>query len=144
MISLTSLLSPLSTQFLKFGIVGLSNTLIAYLVYAACVYIGCHYLLANAIAFTISVLNAYYWSDRFVFKKGDNETRNAWWTLIKTYLAYGTTGLLLASLLLYLYVDRLGISEYIAQLLVLVITIPLNFIINKYWSFKTKRIHEET
>ena len=144
MISLTSLLSPLSTQFLKFGIVGLSNTLIAYLIYAACIYIGLHYLLANAIAFGVSVLNAYYWSDRFVFKKGDDETRSAWWTLLKTYLAYGSTGLLLASLLLYLYVDRLGISEYIAQLLVLVITITLNFIINKYWSFKTKRIHEET
>ena len=131
-------------QFIKFGIVGLSNTLIAYLVYAACIYIGFHYLLANFFGFIVGVLNAYYWSDRFVSKKGDNETRNAWWTLLKTYLAYGSTGLLLASILLYLYVDRLGISEYLAQLLVLVVTIPLNFIINKYWSFKTKRIHEET
>lgn len=131
-------------QFLKFALVGLSNTLIAYLVYAFCVYIGLHYLLANAIAFAVSVLNAYYWSDRFVFRKGEGESRSAIWTLFKTYLAYGSTGLLLASVLLWLYVDRLGISEYIAQLLVLVITIPLNFIINKYWSFKTKRIHEET
>ena len=131
-------------QFLKFALVGLSNTLIAYLVYAFCVYIGLHYLLANAIAFAVSVLNAYYWSDRFVFRKGEGELRSAIWTLFKTYLAYGSTGLLLASVLLWLYVDRLGISEYIAQLLVLVITIPLNFIINKYWSFKTKRIHEET
>ena len=131
-------------QFLKFALVGLSNTLIAYLVYAFCVYIGLNYLLANAIAFAVSVLNAYYWSDRFVFRKGEGESRSAIWTLFKTYLAYGSTGLLLASVLLWLYVDRLGISEYIAQLLVLVITIPLNFIINKYWSFKTKRIHEET
>lgn len=132
------------SQFLKFALVGLSNTLIAYLVYAFCVYIGLHYLLANAIAFAVSVLNAYYWSNRFVFRKGEGESRSAIWTLIKTYLAYGSTGLVLASVLLWLYVDRFGISEYIAQLLVLVVTIPLNFIINKYWSFKTKRIHEET
>ena len=132
------------SQFLKFALVGLSNTLIAYLVYAFCVYIGLHYLLANAIAFAVSVLNAFYWSDRFVFCKGEGESRSAIWTLIKTYLAYGSTGLVLASVLLWLYVDRFGISEYIAQLLVLVVTIPLNFIINKYWSFKTKRIHEET
>lgn len=131
-------------QFIKFAIVGFSNTLISYFVYAVCIYIGFHYLLANFFGFIVGVLNAYFWSDRFVFKKGDNETRNAWWTLLKTYLAYGSTGLLLASLLLYLYVDRLHISEYISQLLVLLITIPLNFIINKYWSFKTKRIHEET
>lgn len=121
---------------MKFALVGLSNTLIAYLVYAACIYIGLHYLLANAIAFAVSVLNAYYWSDRYVFKKGAGESRSAVKTLLKTYVAYGSTGLFLASVLLWLYVDQLHISEYIAQLLVLVVTIPLNFIINKYWSFK--------
>ena len=130
-------------QFLKFGIVGVSNTLIAYMVYSACVFIGIHYLIANAIGFFVSVLNAYYWSDRFVFKKGEGEDRCAAWTLVKTYLAYGSTGLLLASFLLYLYVDKLLISEYIAQLLVLVVTIPFNFIINKFWSFKTKKVNEE-
>lgn len=130
-------------QFIKFGIVGASNTLIAYVIYSICVYLGTHYLLANALGFFISVLNAYYWSDRFVFKKGEGEARSAIWTLAKTYIAYGSTGLLLASILLYLYVDKLHISEYIAQLLVLVITIPLNFIINKFWSFKTKQVNEE-
>ena len=130
-------------QFIKFGIVGASNTLIAYVIYSICVYLGIHYLLANALGFFISVLNAYYWSDRFVFKKGEGEARSAIWTLAKTYVAYGSTGLLLASILLYLYVDKLHISEYIAQLLVLVITIPLNFIINKFWSFKTKQVNEE-
>lgn len=130
-------------QFIKFGIVGISNTLIAYIVYSICVYIGIHYLIANALGFFISVLNAYFWSDRFVFKKGEGESRSAIWTLAKTYIAYGSTGLLLASILLYLYVDKLHISKYIAQLLVLVITIPLNFIINKFWSFKTKRVNEE-
>ena len=130
-------------QFIKFGIVGVSNTLIAYIAYSICVYVGIHYLIANAIAFFISVLNAYYWSDRFVFKKGEGESRSALWTLAKTYIAYGSTGLLLASILLCLYVDKLHISEYIAQLLVLVVTIPLNFIINKFWSFKTKKVNEE-
>ena len=130
-------------QFIKFGIVGASNTLIAYVIYSICIYIGIHYLLANALGFFISVLNAYYWSDRFVFKKGEGEARRAIWTLAKTCIAYGSTGLLLASILLYLYVDKLYISEYIAQLLVLVITIPLNFIINKFWSFKTKKVNEE-
>ena len=130
-------------QFVKFGIVGASNTLIAYVIYSICVYIGIHYLIANFIGFFISVLNAYYWSDRFVFKKREGESRSTIWTLAKTYVAYGSTGLLLASILLYLYVDKLQISEYIAQLLVLVITIPLNFVINKFWSFKTKKDNEE-
>ena len=94
-------------QFIKFGIVGISNTLIAYVTYSICVYIGIHYLIANAIGFFISVLNAYYWSDRFVFKKGEGESRSTIWTIAKTYIAYGSTGLLLASILLYLYVGTL-------------------------------------
>lgn len=73
----------------------------------------------------------------------EGETRSALWTLVKTYLAYGATGLLLASLLLYVYVDRWQVSAYLAQLLVLVVTVPLNFIINKRWSFKTKQTNEE-
>lgn len=136
-------MKKLVNQFIKFGIVGVSNTLIAYVVYSTCVFIGIHYLMANAIGFFVSVLNAYYWSDRFVFKKGEGEDRCAAWTLVKTYFAYGSTGLLLATFLLYLYVDKLLISEYIAQLLVLVVTIPLNFIINKFWSFKTKKVNEK-
>ena len=130
-------------QFVKFGIVGLSNTLIAYAVYAACVWLGCHYLVANGLGFVVGVLNAYYWSDRYVFKKGEGETRSALWTLVKTYLAYGATGLLLASFLLYVCVDQWQVSAYLAQLLVLVVTVPLNFIINKCWSFKTKQTNEE-
>lgn len=130
-------------QFIRFGIVGVSNTLVAYAIYSVCVFTEIHYLIANAIGFFVSVLNAYYWSDRFVFKKREGESRNVVWTLAKTYIAYGSTGLLMSSFLLYLYINKLHVSEYLAQLLVLVITIPLNYIINKLWSFKTKRANEE-
>lgn len=130
-------------QFIAFGLVGISNTLIAYVTYSLCVYIGIHYLIANAIGFFISVLNAYYWSDRYVFKTEEGKSRSALWTLAKTYIAYGSTGLLLASILLFFYINRLHFSEYVAQLLVLIITIPLNFVINKFWSFKTKKVNEE-
>lgn len=126
-------------QFVKFGIVGASNTLINYLVYTACLLVGMHYILANAIGFFVSVVNAFYWSNRYVFAKGDGETRSAWATFTKTLMAYASTGLGLSSILLYIYVDHLGVSDYLALLLVLIVTVPLNFILNKYWSFKTHK-----
>ena len=98
-------------QFVRFGLVGLSNTLLSYLLYASCVYMGIHYLAANAVAFI----------------------------LLKTDVAYGLTGLFLASLLLWLFVEQCGLSAYVAQLLGLFITVPLNFILNKFWSFKTTK-----
>lgn len=99
--------------------------------------------MANALGFFVSVLNAYFWSSKFVFKKGKGESRNVVFSLVKTYIAYAFTGLLLASILLYLYIDKIHVSEYIAQIMVLAITIPINYIINKYWSFKTKKINEK-
>ena len=56
-------------QFLRFGIVGISNTFIAYAIYAVLVLLHVHYLIANAAAFVAGVLNAFYWSNKYVFKK---------------------------------------------------------------------------
>ena len=127
-------------QFIKFGIVGLSNTIISYSVYAALTYIGVYYVAANVIAFVVSVLNSFFWNNKYVFKKTDSEKRNPWWTLVKTFLAYAITGLVLVNVLLVLFVEKWGISKYIAPIITLVVTIPLNFVINKFWSFRTKEI----
>lgn len=125
-------------QFIKFGIVGFSNTIISYAVYFFCVWIGMHYQLANIVGFIISVLNAYYWSSRFVFVKQTGEERVFFSSLIKTFVAYSFTGIVLNAILLWLLIDKMALSEYIAPLLILLITVPLNFILNKYWSFKPK------
>lgn len=130
-------------QFVKFGIVGLSNTFISYSVYAVLTYIGVYYVVSNVIAFVISVLNSFFWNNKYVFKKKDSETRNLWCTLTKTFLAYAVTGLLLANILLVFFVEKLAVSKYVAPILTLIITIPLNFLINKYWSFKTTKNENE-
>lgn len=129
-------------QFLRFGLVGLSNTAVAYAVYSALVLLGIHFLIANACSFFVGVLNAYFWSNRYVFKQGKHEYRNPLMTLLKTFAAYAGTGLLLSSFLLYVIINHWGINSLIAQLLCLCITVPLNFILNKYWSFKTQ--HENS
>ncbi|MEH2957025.1 GtrA family protein [Candidatus Merdisoma sp. JLR.KK006] len=125
-------------QFIKFGIVGLSNTLISYVVYLMGVRFGMHYLLASVLGFVISVLNSFYWNNKYVFQQGDEE-RNLWLTLVKTFMAYASTGLVLANILLYIWVDVLNISEYLGPVINLVITVPLNFVINKLWAFRGKR-----
>ena len=126
---------PSLIQFVKFGIVGLSNTLISYVVYVAGVRFGMHYLLASILGFVISVLNSFYWNNDYVFGQGKEE-RNLLKTLLKTFMAYAFTGLVLANILLYIWVDILGISEYLGPLINLVVTVPLNFVINKLWAFR--------
>lgn len=123
-------------QFIKFGVVGLSNTAINFFIYYTIVIFKSEwYLFANVLGWVISILNAFYWSNRFVFCLENNEKKDLLRRLLKTYYSYGTT-FLLTQLLLYVQVAHFGISELIAPILSLVVTIPLNFILSKFWSFK--------
>lgn len=132
----------LFVQFMKFGMVGVSNTIISYGSYALLTYIGIPYVVANIIAFVVSVLNSFFWNNRYVFIKTGSEKRNPWLTLAKTFLAYGSTGLVLSNLLLILLVEKCDVNKYLAPLLILFVTIPLNFVINKFWAFKSKKIEK--
>ena len=46
-------------QFVKFCVVGLSNFIISYVVYAAALALGFHWLAGSILGFMISVLNAF-------------------------------------------------------------------------------------
>lgn len=131
-------------QFVKFGIVGLSNTIIGYLIYVVslkCIrrvnlFQNTDIYIAQLIMFLLSVLWSFYWNNKAVFKAGEEEHRNVGLALLKTYAAYAFTSLFLSEVLLLLWVDVLGISEYVAPVINLIITVPLNFIIQKFWAFK--------
>lgn len=148
-------------QFVKFGLVGISNTVISWVTYAICLRLGSPWLLASIVSFLVSVLNAFYWNNKYVFKSSDEE--RVWWkALLRTYVAYGTTGLVLNNILLFLWLEILHIegflgpawqwlydlglhfenptslAEYIAPVFNYVITIPLNFILNKFWAYGDK------
>ena len=117
-------------QFIKFGIVGLSNTVIGLGSYYLFLYLGCHYMIANILSWILSVFNAFYWNSKYVFK-----TTNTWLkALLKTYVSYGIS-FIIGAILLYILVEIVNISDIIAPVLVLLITIPLNFILNKLWTF---------
>ena len=94
------------------------------------------YFAANIIAFILSVAWSFFWNNKYVFAAKEGEKRNIPAALFKTYVSYGVTGLLLANVLSYVWVDVIGISKFIAPLLNLVISVPVNFILNKLWAFK--------
>ena len=130
-------------QFVKFGIVGATNTAISYGINVLVLKLlepyrlPWDYVAGNAVAFILSVLWSFYWNNKYVFTRQEGQERNLWKALLKTYVSYGFTGILLTNLLSWVWIDVLGISRYVAPLLNLVISIPLNFIINKFLAFKT-------
>lgn len=131
-------------QFVKFGLVGVSNTLISLLVYYLCYYaLHFPYQLSNFLGFLVSVINAYFWNQRFVFaKEGGRTPAQHAQAFAKTLATYGFTYLLSAALL-YVYVEKIHISEGIAPLLNLLVTIPTNFLLNKLWTFRDSKQKKE-
>lgn len=119
-------------QFIKFGLVGVSNTIVSFAVYYCLYFIGVYYLIANLTGFFVSVLNSYYWNNKYVFQKKKNGNIKA---LLKTYMSYGST-FLLSTALLYFFVEFLNISPGIAPIISTLIVIPINFLLNKLWAFK--------
>ena len=138
-------------QFLKFGLVGASNTVIGYLIYAASLKVlrllnlwpSIDIYISQFIMFVLSVAWSFYWNNRFVFKKEEETERNLGKALIKTYVSYAFTSLILSELLLMVWVKILGVNDYVAPILSLIITVPLNFVIQKFWAFKDKKNEKE-
>ena len=128
-------------QFIKFGIVGLSNTLFSYGIYLLALFLlrplnlSWDYFVASVLSFVLSVLWSFIWNNRFVFKN-KKSSQSIGKSLLKTYLSYASTGIVLGNILLFVFVALLGIPKTIAPLLGLVITVPLNFLLNKYWAFR--------
>ena len=131
-------------QFVKFGLVGVTNTAVSYVVNILVLkllqpyHLSWDYVAGNVVAFVLSVLWSFYWNNKYVFRKGEGQTRNLVRALLKTYVAYGLTGIVLANMLSWVWINVFGISKYVAPLINLVISIPLNFIINKFWAFRTR------
>jgi putative flippase GtrA len=123
-------------QFIKFGLVGLSNTVISYLIYSFLVYINVYYILASIIAFIVSVLNSFFWNRRFVFG-GKQNSSNIRRSMVKTFISYGLTGLVLQNILLFIFVDVFYFSKFLAPFFGLCVTVPLNFFLNKHWVFNS-------
>ncbi|MCD8327457.1 MAG: GtrA family protein [Lachnospiraceae bacterium] len=157
-------------QFLKFCLVGVSNVVVCEGIYVILLFCGVHYLAANILGNLISILNAYLWSNRFVFKAEEGEKRVWWKVLAKTYLSYGFSMALSAGLLVFwleivklsrymspvlelltaagvlpwltnlgLAIDASRMAELAAEAINLVITIPINFCVNKFWTYRKQK-----
>ncbi|KAB1438270.1 GtrA family protein [Candidatus Galacturonibacter soehngenii] len=124
-------------QFVKFGLVGLSNTLLTYVVYVICVQIGIHYQISYFIGYVAGIVNAFYWNNKYVFKQEEGEERSLIKAFVKCVMSYAG-GYFCSSILLFLWVTILHFPKVISPIISLLVTIPINFILNKKWAFKTE------
>lgn len=154
-------------QLVKFAGVGILNTIISEGTYTCLMYIGVHYVPAYFVGFSLSILNAYYWNNKYVFKASEDAEKRVWWRVLgKTYLAYAT-GFTINLFMLFMWMDIIVIERFFteispivigwglkratprflagacASIIDMMITVPLNFVMNKLWAFKQKNVTPE-
>jgi putative flippase GtrA len=123
---------PLFLQFLKFGIVGVSNTLIFFAVYTLLLKVfGVWYVAASGIGFAVGAVNGFLWNRAWTFKGhvGDALTPVRWFVV-------QTSGLLVNLGLVYLFVDGAGLGKLEGQAVTIVIVTLLTFFANRAWTFR--------
>ncbi len=121
-------------QFIKFVGVGGINTIVTYLLYLLLLTV-----LSYSVAYTITYLfgiGLSYWLNlKFVFKEKSSTKKVILFPLV--YLAQYIFGILI----LYVAIEKLDISEKLAPLLVVVISIPVTFILTKKILTKKENKH---
>lgn len=118
-------------QFIKFGLVGVSNTIVSGLIYFLFnqVFFPGIWLLASIVSWVISVFWAFMLQNVFVFKEDQNAEHRVWWkTLLKTYTAYAFTGLFLSNILLFLWVNVIDIAQYCEPIIAFFARIHIGFL----------------
>jgi putative flippase GtrA len=124
--------APIAAQFVKFGIVGVSNTLLSLVVYAVLLKaFGVWYLAASAIGFAVGTVNGFLWNRRWTFRGhvGDALTPVRWFVV----QGFG----LLANLgLVFVFVHDAGLDKLLGQACATAIVVVFTFMANRAWTFR--------
>jgi putative flippase GtrA len=121
-------------QFVKFGIVGVSNTLLFLAVYTLLLKgLGMWYLAASGIGFVVGAVNGFLLNRRWTFRGhvGDALTPVRWGIV-------QSGGLLLNLGLVAGCVSGLGMDELVGQAVAIAIVVVVTFLANRAWTFRTR------
>jgi putative flippase GtrA len=120
--------AALLLQFIKFGTVGVSNTLLTFAVYTLLLkVVGVWYIAASAIGFAVGAVNGFLLNRRWTFRGhvGDARTPLRW-------MVVQSCGLGLNLALLYLWV----VGELVGQAFTIAVVTVTTFLANRAWTFR--------
>ncbi|KKI93166.1 sugar translocase [Bacillus sp. SA1-12] len=118
-------------RFLKFGTVGIFNTLITIGSYSLFVMLGMDYIFANLLAYSLGVMNSYYWNKNWVFEAGAGRHND----LFLRFVLVNLITLCLNTFVLYLLVDHIAVQPLLAQVFATGCGLVVNYVLNQRWTF---------
>jgi putative flippase GtrA len=121
-------------KLVKFGIVGVSGYVINLAVFAVLTQaLDLYHLLAAVGAFLVAVSNNFVWNREWTFR--DSNHHRPIPHQAARFFAASVVGLGVNLVVLAALVDLFGASEVPAQAVAVGIAMPVNFVLNKMWTF---------
>ncbi|MGD6991064.1 GtrA family protein [Sutcliffiella horikoshii] len=117
-------------RLLKFGTVGVFNTLITFVSFTILYFLGFNYLVANVIGYCLGVMNSYYWNKKWVFQ--DNRKTVS---IFYKFIAVNLLTLGIQTLFLFLLVNTMGLQPVLANLGSIGASLFINYFLNAKWTF---------
>jgi putative flippase GtrA len=123
---------PIVEQFLKFGIVGVSNTLLTFVVFTILVkVVGLWYVAASAVGFVVGACNGFLLNRSWTFRgHSGGSSAVLRWTVVQG------CGLLADLGLIYLFVTGAGLPKLVGQAFAIVLVVGATFFVNRTWTFR--------
>ncbi len=119
-------------QRVRFLIVGGINTAVGYGTFAAVIFLGGHYVVANVIATAVGMTVSYFLNKYFTFRQYKKS-----FTEIIRFISVYFFSFMLGNVVLYVMVDIISISPYFAGALNLIFTTLISWFGHKYFSFRS-------
>jgi len=125
--------NPTIKQLFKFGIVGISNTLItAIVIWGLLKTLHFSDYTSNIIGYIAGLINSFIWNRLWTFKSKTRASITFYKFIITFAISYAVQ---LGNL--YLLLNFTTIDPYLCQLLSIVVYTIINFILNKFYTFKS-------
>ncbi|GIX41674.1 MAG: polysaccharide biosynthesis protein GtrA [Leptospiraceae bacterium] len=119
-------------QFVKFGIVGIINTIITLsIIFILSNYYDVHYIISNAIGYIAGFINSFIMNKFWTFKSKGNVFKESIWFIIVFLISYG-----IQLIVLYYLHGILNYNENLSQILSMIVYTVVNFLLNKFLTFR--------
>ena len=123
-----------TVSYLFFGVL---TTLVNWIVYYGLTLLGVDYLVSQVIAWIAAVIFAFFTNRRYVFHSEVTDSAG----ILKEFSAFTAArllSLLVETFILWLFVEKAGLSEYFVKIPASVLTVILNYIFSKLFIFRKK------
>lgn len=128
-----------SERFVKFAIVGSSNTVVSLVVYACLLWLEVPYVAATVLAVTVGTVNGYFLNRFWTFR--DSGARGI--ATASRYVATQTAGLALNVAVLAALVEIAGVDELAAQAVAVPAALLVTYGVNRRWTFVARHREAE-